>query len=447
MNIFVFVGPTLSAADVKSVLEDAVCLPPVAQGDIVRNLSRDPKAFGIIDGFFERVPAVWHKEILWAMEHGVHVFGSASMGALRAAELHPFGMVGVGRIFEDFRDGVLEDDDEVAVIHGPADSGYVGMSEAMVNIRRTLAKAAEEGVIGRRTEGGLLDIAKRLFYPLRDYRRIVREASEAGYPAEELSALALWVKASRVDQKREDALAMLRHMKGVLSKDEGPKRVDYQTEYTEFFDDLMRQAGTSVSREDEGYVPLPFDLLMDDIRLDPETFFRVQRETAMRGFVLTQSRQDRKQVSEEMVERTLTEFRRRWGLTDDASLDNWIALNDIDRATFEIVIQMKATADYFYGVYTQGMRPEMVLTMVLNNEYYKWAQYHEHKQAYLRSRGLDNPSPQDVGLTPEDLVEWYFRGQNMPMPNDIQAYLESLGFRDVPTFLQAVIRDYAYKNM
>ena len=46
------------------------------------------------------------------------------MGALRAAELHVFGMVGVGRVFELFRDGLLEDDDEVAVAHGPADSGY-----------------------------------------------------------------------------------------------------------------------------------------------------------------------------------------------------------------------------------------------------------------------------------------------------------------------------------
>jgi hypothetical protein len=40
------------------------------------------------------------------------------MGALRAAELHTFGMVGVGRVFEGYRDGVYEDDDEVAVVHG-----------------------------------------------------------------------------------------------------------------------------------------------------------------------------------------------------------------------------------------------------------------------------------------------------------------------------------------
>ena len=59
-------------------------------------------AIGIVDGYFEGVLSVWHKEILWAMAEGIHVFGSASMGALRAAELHPFGMHGTGRIFEAF---------------------------------------------------------------------------------------------------------------------------------------------------------------------------------------------------------------------------------------------------------------------------------------------------------------------------------------------------------
>ena len=97
---------------------------PVAQGDVYRAVTAvEPlESIGIIDGQFDHVPAVWHKEILWAMDRGVHVYGSASMGALRAAELHAFGMEGVGEIFECYRDGTLEDDDEVAVVHGAADT-------------------------------------------------------------------------------------------------------------------------------------------------------------------------------------------------------------------------------------------------------------------------------------------------------------------------------------
>ena len=150
MSACVFLGPTLAAAEATRIL-DATVLPPVRLGDVHRVVSRlRPRAIGIVDGYFQWAPAVWHKEILWAIGQGVHVFGAASMGALRAAELGPFGMHGVGRVVEAYRDGRLqgmddpfEDDDEVAVVHGPQESGYRGASEAMVNIRFTLARAEE----------------------------------------------------------------------------------------------------------------------------------------------------------------------------------------------------------------------------------------------------------------------------------------------------------------
>lgn len=164
-SAYVFTGPTLPPEEARAVLDDAIYLPPVSQGDVYRAALKRPRVIGIIDGYFERVPAVWHKEILWALTQGIHVFGSASMGALRAAELAPFGMEGVAEIFESYRSGELEDDDEVAVVHGPAELGYLAGSEAMVNIRRTLANAEAAGVIGCETRAGLERTAKELFTP------------------------------------------------------------------------------------------------------------------------------------------------------------------------------------------------------------------------------------------------------------------------------------------
>ena len=77
-------------------------------GDVYALMKSQPRVIGIIAGVFEQVPSVWRKEILYAMSQGMRVYGSSSMGALRAAKLRSFGMQGVGRIFEDFRDGVLE---------------------------------------------------------------------------------------------------------------------------------------------------------------------------------------------------------------------------------------------------------------------------------------------------------------------------------------------------
>ncbi len=103
MTAYVFAGPTISRDEVARRQPTSICLPPVAQGDVYRVAQGRPGAIGIIDGYFEGALSVWHKEILWAMAEGIHVFGSASMGALRAAELHAFGMRGVGPIFEAYR--------------------------------------------------------------------------------------------------------------------------------------------------------------------------------------------------------------------------------------------------------------------------------------------------------------------------------------------------------
>jgi hypothetical protein len=156
------------------------------------------------------MPAVWHKEILWAISQGVAVYGSASMGALRAAELAAFGMIGVGTIYESYRDGVVEDDSEVAVRHGPRESGYRVGSEAMVNVRATLQAASRAEVITARTRAQLLDLAGLTFYPDRHYPGLLQAARREGLPEDELSALESWLPEGRVNQKKLDALLMLR---------------------------------------------------------------------------------------------------------------------------------------------------------------------------------------------------------------------------------------------
>jgi hypothetical protein len=136
MKTLVYVGPTLPAEQVRKLLPDATVMPPAAVGDILRaSRRRDVARIAIIDGYFERMAAVWHKEILIAIERGIEVWGAASMGALRAAELHAFGMRGVGTIYQWYKRGVITADDEVAVAHLPAEYGYRATSDALVNFR------------------------------------------------------------------------------------------------------------------------------------------------------------------------------------------------------------------------------------------------------------------------------------------------------------------------
>lgn len=236
MTVCIFAGPTIQHDDVSRLL-DAEIYPPAAQGDVYAAACKMPVAIGIIDGYFHRVPSIWHKEILWALSKGIHVFGSASMGALRAAELHSFGMVGVGRIFEDYRDGRIWKDDEVAVIHGPPEIGYIALSEAMANIRATLAAALGDGIICDDTHGKLVNIAQSTFFPERSYDGLLKAAVEEKLPDAQISTLSGWLRTGKIDQKKIDAVSMLEEMARFVGSSPEPLRVNYQVENTQSFDD------------------------------------------------------------------------------------------------------------------------------------------------------------------------------------------------------------------
>lgn len=255
MSICVFLGPTLTVAAAAAII-DAAFLPPVKLGDVHRAVvRRRPRVIGIIDGYFQWAPAVWHKELLWAVDQGVHVFGAASMGALRAVELAPFGVRGIGRIVDAYARGRLdgpdndpfEDDDEVAVVHGPPESGFRGSSEAMVNIRCTLVRAAAEGIVTEATRRVLAAEAKVLFFPDRRWDSVLERGRACGLPERELAALETWLPGGRVDQKRLDAVAMLHAIRDFVATDPPRAEAHEPFEHTTYWENAQK-----VFRLDDG---------------------------------------------------------------------------------------------------------------------------------------------------------------------------------------------------
>jgi len=240
LKAIVFAGPTLPPR-ARPAAPEIEWRPPVKQGDLYRAALTRPAVIGVIDGYFEVVPTVWHKEILWAMTRGIHVFGAASTGALRAAELDAFGMCGVGRIYEAYRDGILEDDDEVAVLHGPEELGYPPLTEAMVNIRATLDTAVRAGTISGPAAQRLTEIAKALFYKERTYEAVLQAAANTGFRSAGLAAFIEWLRSGRIDQKRRDAEAMLGTICAQLAAGTPPLRVSYSLAKTVAWETARRR--------------------------------------------------------------------------------------------------------------------------------------------------------------------------------------------------------------
>jgi hypothetical protein len=213
-EVVVFLGPSCDHATARTIL-DAEYRPPAKRGDILEAARAGARIIGLIDGVFFQDCAVAHREVLAALRVGVRVVGASSMGALRAAELDSLGMEGVGEIYRAYREGRFVADDEVALLFDP--ETFVSLSEPLVNIRATIQRALECGVIGADAAGALLEAAKRLYFPERTYDAIV-EAAQGSADQEELARFLEFTEKHAVDRKREDALLALEYIRDIRGK-------------------------------------------------------------------------------------------------------------------------------------------------------------------------------------------------------------------------------------
>lgn len=219
---------------------DLVLLPPARQGDLYQVSQQRPDAIGLVDGLFEEALSVWHKEVLWALEQGIPVWGAASMGALRAAELHEFGMRGVGAVFEAYRNGTLLDDGDVAVLHGPVEAGCVAVTEAMVNVMATLDRAVEHGVMDGSEAKTVISEARNIFFKDRTWDAVLERLNDAVR-----SRLQRWLPVGYVNQKRLDAIAMIIAMRNHPKHGQAEARPDWRLAHTAAWDAVLRRDTTS----------------------------------------------------------------------------------------------------------------------------------------------------------------------------------------------------------
>jgi len=421
MTAVVFTGPTLNARDAGKIFP-ACYLPPVQHGDVYRVASLlQPQIVVIIDGYFNQVPAVWHKEILWALAQGIQVFGTASMGALRAAELDAFGMQGSGIIYEAYRNGVyppyheqaFEDDDEVAVIHGPKELGYRPASEAMVNIRSTLAHACRDGIVSSTTRDKLVNRAKQQFYAQRSFPGLLELAQTAEFPESEIAALQAWLPTGRMDQKREDADRLLKQL--AAGCDQQNSELKFKFEHTTLWDSAMQEM-----------LRIPDDTspLLNELRLLGENYF------TLRNKILTQAFG----VDEELSKR----------------------LNDAEESVAELeqhslwctpLIEQREKNHFRNSAPWPWINSRMRQCLQDLDQYESLRQRATEKTRKLAQQRNRPPVGELTELQLLQLFDWYFEQVlDTSMPDNIEAYATQLGFSRMDDFHQLLLHEYYFRS-
>jgi hypothetical protein len=368
---------------------------PAAKGDVYRLVAKRPLAIGIIDGYFERVPAVWHKEILWALSQGVHVFGAASMGALRAAELAPFGMVGVGSIFADFAHGRLTCDDEVTIVHADPSLGYRPVSEAMVNIRATLALAERLELLTPAQAAGLIAHAKAQFYADRSYPALLPFArKQLGERAGERFAQWLRNPTHHVDQKRLDALELLAVLRAQRDSGLEPKQVPWSFQHT----DAWEQVRLSLARPEACPSERPAPDSVRPRRTPPADRAELVDQARLRALEVRVAKRDGYRPSQRDLAIASAEFRASRGLEDDARFHEFLDNQGLSRTEFERLMAEEACVRRARLVPEYDLEREVAdLELLVGPERRRHPAEPESEQAG-RSSALETKRPEAIRL-------------------------------------------------
>jgi hypothetical protein len=349
------------------------------------------------------------------------------MGALRAAELAAFGMVGVGWVFEQYRDGVLEDDDEVAVVHASAEFGYRAASEAMVNIRKALAAAVAENVLPSKVADRLCAWAKAQAYPDRCWPSLLTHAKDAGIAPEQVTALRHWLAASRPNAKREDAIALLNRLAHDIETSSFPERRAFVFESTEFFEEMVHSE--TIQRSALGNVADA--TLAAYLRLhQPKA---TMRDALLDVLVTRETERQRVPLSPKLVEAARREVRGR-------------PIADFSEGSYGRWAEHVAATRALSARYKRDMDVAMLEAARRAEKYERLASEVAERDRALRDRGLSvPPTLEQTGMTLDELLAWYEK-RFRPVGDDLHEHALALGFSSWVEWIAEVLSQYVYET-
>ncbi|PKM93611.1 MAG: TfuA-related McrA-glycine thioamidation protein [Firmicutes bacterium HGW-Firmicutes-1] len=207
----IFIGSSMSQKEVKAIMKiEADIKPPIRRGDL-KQINPHTQLVAIVDGIFYSNLAISPREILDLLERGITVIGSSSMGALRAVELDRYGMEGIGRIYNMYKNNIIQSDAEVALTFSPKD--YKPITEPLVNIRYAIKEAEEHQIVSVSEVNTIVECAKRIYFSDLSYNNLFKTLK--GLIREEtIEKLNRFINENkqRLDLKRNDAIELINYI-------------------------------------------------------------------------------------------------------------------------------------------------------------------------------------------------------------------------------------------
>lgn len=432
----VFLGPSLSRSEARRILPEAVFLPPAAMGDVLGALRRyQPHSIGLIDGTFLQNMSVFHKELLYAMDNGAYVLGSSSMGALRAAECAPYGMIGIGEIYEGFASGTLENDADVALTHADANADFRPLSDAMVTIRAVLCGAQDEGLLTPTHTVELIDRQEQRWFPERRVVDSLADAAELGITGEALTELKEFFKAQtrELDPKRRDAIALLHAMRE-LPDEPPPPDSRPQTFISGVFQAVL--ARDVIVETDDGHLTT-FDRIRRYAALNESDYGQVMRAARQHNVLAWIGYWFGGPPSQAEVDGAKELLAESWNTTVEELADRARQL-DLDQHSLHDALVREALVHRMENSHI-GRSQNGTITKNFLDELRKRGRYEEVKHAAALQGSLASSVITDGDISPKQAFASHVSLSQWQLPDDLNQYVEDHELGSVAELLQSVI--------
>jgi len=440
MRIAVFLGPSLPHSRAREILPGDY-YPPARQGDLLWAVREGYDLLALIDGEdYTSGPLTWHKEILYALSRGLRVVGSSGIGALRAAELYPYGMEGVGRIFRLYQEGLLERDDAVAAPFYFCEGEWVRLGEPLVNLLSTLEKCELQGELSKDEKDSLEEIARSLYYKERSFETLLQRGEKKGFfGVSRKMELEETFARNRVDLLRDDAIALLEYVQeGKIPEKTG--EISCEKWKTSHIFRRIFEEERPCSIEDER-VTLG-EIAAWGVVETPEGFSLAKRGLNRR-LGLEFARHLELEVSPEEVEQETIRFRRRRKIATQKSLDEWLKRNHLEEVEFRRLMKEEALLSrlrrWFVTVEHFGTPVQSLLDVLrLEGMYEACARGAEEQKKMLRLLGENLRQEATVpGRSEEYLASFMAESVPSSMDRNFSAWCEEMGL-GVGSILQQI---------
>ncbi|MBT3296014.1 MAG: hypothetical protein HN919_05230 [Verrucomicrobia bacterium] len=208
-------GGSLSRDDAPHE-DDQVWCGPAEQGDMVAAVLDGFETILLIDGYFYTKFPCTTFEVMVALEQGLNVCGTASIGALRAVELDRYGMIGVGYVYDYLKRQAIKPYHVVAQTYDAQDCA---LTTPLIQILYFLSCAEDAGVVSPSERCALDALAGTIHFTCLSFDAFFRRvaAAQGDGIATALRTYLATAGDDGFDIKQRDALQLLAEYKARLA--------------------------------------------------------------------------------------------------------------------------------------------------------------------------------------------------------------------------------------